>query len=775
MNHRLIYDRPAIDDGPFPAPVWLEALPVGNGSMGGMFFGGVIHENIQLNEDTLWYGGKDRNRINPDAKKYLEQVRTLLKQGKIREATNLARMSMTGCPQGQRIYSTAGMLSLNFEMDDGQIQNYERCLDLETAVGSVAFLSNGASFKREIFCSYPDQVMVIQISTSQKGCLGFDMGLSRAARAESCQTKDGQVWMIGQEGGNGVSFCVSACISHTDGAVSVIGSHVLVAQASYATILLTMRTSYYGDDPRRWCENVLDRAKQYHFETLKTRHIKDYSSLYQRVNLRLDRESDENTCATDRRLEKVKNGGSDLGLVELYYNYGRYLLIASSRPGCLPANLQGIWNPDFSPMWDSKYTININTQMNYWAAEVNHLEECHLPLFDLLRKMMPNGQCVAQEMYGCRGFVAHHNTDLWGDCAPQDVYMPATIWPMGGAWLATHIWEHYRFTMDLDFLKQNFDILKAAAVFFLDYLFEDEHGNLVSGPSTSPENTYIHPDGEQGNLCIGPSMDSEIIRDVIEDCLSAARLLNCEDDQTKALADILPRLCGLSVGKYGQIMEWSKDYDEAEPGHRHISQLYALYPSAQLTWEKTPQLMAHARATIERRQKYGGGQTGWSRAWMINMWARLHDGDRADENIRALLKESTAKNLFDTHPMPYGGDPIFQIDGNLGACAGIAEMLVQSHTGCIELLPALPSSWKWGQAHGLKARGNFVVHVSWANGGFKSAVIESLSGADCVIWAPVPLKIGEDADQSRLTAGTKNGRLYITGDHCPYKISLYPA
>lgn len=756
MKDTLFYRQPA-DINPRNALAWNDALPIGNGAIGAMVFGGIEKERIQLNEDTLWYGGGGRDRTNPDTIKYLNQTRELLREGKIKEAQRLGELSMIAGPEGERFYTTAGDLSLNFELDKNKVKHYERNLDLQKAIAGVTYCIGDVTYEREAFCSHVHKVLVLRIKASETGKLHFILGLSRAKYLdENRAVNDNMVLMTGIEGGKGgLTFCVAAKVVETDGNVYSIGNRILLEEATEATVLLTIRTSFYGDKAMAWCINTLEQAQAEGYEELRRQHIRDYSELYSRVSFAMEEDKQLLQLPTDERLERVKAGKVDLDLIALYFNFARYLLISCSRSGTQAANLQGIWNKDFNPPWDSKYTININTEMNYWPAELCNLSECHMPLFDLLKKMLPNGKEVARKMYGCRGFVAHHNTDLWGDCAPQDIYMPATIWPMGAAWLSTHIWEHYLFTEDLLFLEENYEILKEAALFFRDYLFEDENGKMVTGPSVSPENTYIHPSGERGTLCIGPSMDSQIISDVFQSCIKAAELLGKTDKLLDDLKLILPKIPKPSIGKYGQIMEWSMDYEEAELGHRHISHLYALHPSNQITFENTPELMEHARITLERRLSNGGGHTGWSRAWIINMWARLRDGEEAGKNVQAILEKSTSINLFDMHPP-------FQIDGNFGACAGIVEMLLQSHSGVIYLLPALPEIWKKGWITGIKARGNFEIDITWENGAVINFVIRSIRGNGCMIQSPNQLRFVRSESEVHMTE--EFGRIKLEGN-----------
>ena len=683
-----------------PAVKWGEAYPIGNGRLGGMVFGQIDVEQIQLNEDSIWSGGP-QNRINPDARGNLSKVRNLISNGKIPQAEELLRTAFSGTPQSQRAYQKAGDMEirhLDVMENQREYTDYQRILDMEQGLVSVSFMQNGIRYEREYLASYPDQIIAIHMKASFPGKLNMTVLLTRDHFSDSSGKKGSDtVWLSGNLGKNGIDYILAVKACTLGGTVKTLGETLLIENAQEAVIYLAEETSFYrGDLYRETAFMRLETAAKDGYEKIKQKHLVDYRRLFDRVSFEVSGE-------TEREL---------LEETQRYFQYGRYLLISSSRPGSQAATLQGIWNDQMQPAWDSKYTININTEMNYWPAEICNLSECHLPLFDLLKRMQPRGREVAEKMYGCKGMAAHHNTDIWGDCAPQDICIPSAYWVMGAAWLCTHIMWHYRYTRDKNFLKNCFPILEDTVLFFHDFLMKKD-GYVVTCPTLSPENTYILPDGISGSVCAGATMDNEILRDLFSDYLEARIELkmDMEEEKTTRTRELLSLLQPLQIGKHGQIMEWPKDYEEVEPGHRHISHLYALHPSYQITVDETPELAEAARKTLERRLLFGGGHTGWSCAWIVNFYSRLGDGEKAWENLKKLWEKLTFPNRMNNHPMGQGA--IFQIDGNLGATAAIAEMLVQSTEKRTLLLPALPRVWENGYVRGFKLSGGISLDMRW--------------------------------------------------------------
>ena len=731
----LRYDAPVEMKNIWDEEAWNHAFPIGNGNMGMMIHTQVGQDKLALNEDTIWYGGGGRNRVNPKARDNYLTVRSLLTEGRTEEAQRLAFDTMLAVPDEMRNYSTAQNVLLKVHEDD-QTQEYVRYLDLERAVAVVEYVKDGVHYKREHFASAVHHCMIIRMtSTYEDGSrapvmnprliLGWRYG---AEYLTVCGENALEV-TCNPGGMGGMNYNVMALATSGDGEVSVRKDAVCVQGASELVYYLTIRTEFYGDDIHAWALRTLTEASALSYDELLNAHIKEYQLLFNRMDLHLAGDPETERLPIDRRLARLDGDETDPGLAALYFMFGRYLMISSSRPGSQPANLQGIWNKDEHPAWGSKYTININTEMNYWMAEACNLAECHEPLFDLMDRMLENGKKVARDMYGLDGFVCHHNTDIYGDCAPQDSYMPASIWPMGGAWLATHVMRHYEYTLDRDFLKRNLTFMKESCRFFLGYLFEDGNGDYITGPSVSPENSYIDGNGFHGTLCNGPSMDSQILRELFEDYLKAEKILQLSDEIDDEVRRILPRLKKPSVGRCGQIMEWAEDYVEVEPGHRHISQLYGLCPGELFHPERDAKLYEAACKTLERRLENGGGHTGWSRAWIICLMAVLGKGELAGRNVDLLLRRSTSDNLFDMHPP-------FQIDGNFGACYGISQMLMQSRNGIITLLPALPAAWCGGEVRGLVAKDDILVNITWSDCRVMKAALISKKGRTIVLRMP---------------------------------------
>ena len=691
------------------AKSWEQGLTVGNGQQGAVLLGGVQQERIVLNEESLWYGGK-RERAVEAGKEKLEKVRELLEKGEASKAQTLCGRWFVGNPRYTNPYHPAAEAILNFE-PFGKVKEYFRGIDLEKGEAGVKICFDNCKTVRELFSSVKYQVTALRMETDKEQGMSFSLGLNRRPFEENAEAEDREISLNGHSG-DGVCYDIRCRVGKTDGKVDVEGGYLLVENASYVEIFFCVRTDYESKECLDECSRLLKAAAKVGFEEIKRAHIEEYGRLYNSMKLEIEGTEELEQIPVDELLKRCEEPRVQGYLTQLLFSYARYLLISSSYGCALPANLQGIWNGSFTPPWESGYTININLQMNYWMADRAGLGVCYESFFNLIEKMLPNGRKTAKKVYACRGFVAHHNTNLWGDTDITGLWLPAFLWPMGGAWMANQLYHHSEFEENPKEIRERvLPVMKECILFFYDYLYRKSDKMWISGPTVSPENTYRLLDGQEASVAMGVAMDHQIIRELAENYLEGCRRYNTgspEYETEKMAQEILEHLPPTKIGKSGRILEWQEEYEEVEKGHRHISHLYGLHPGREIS-EDTPALFEAAKRTLEYRLEHGGGHTGWSKAWIMCFYARLKDKKKFDEQMRQFLANSVDENLWDIHPP-------FQIDGNFGMAEAVLEALASRRGDVVELLRIIPEGMETGMVTGLCLEGRLKVDFAWKCG-----------------------------------------------------------